>query len=138
MAEISLTAAKVAAVYDHADIIDMIAAEAITAGQAVYQTTAGKAGVADVGVAGKQQFRGIALKTVGAGQSVPVLKRGHIEGFAVSTLNGDDVAYLSNVAGGLRTTAATLTVQAGRVTCLPDGNLTKVLYIEADWSRTWA
>jgi hypothetical protein len=138
MADITVTAAKVGAIYHDADIVDMIAAEAITAGQAVYQNTDGKAGVADANATGKKQFRGIALKTVGAGQAVPVLKRGHVEGFSVSSLDGDAIAYLSNTAGALATTAATLTVQAGRVTALPDGNLTKVLYIEADWSRTWA
>ena len=139
MSDITVTAAQVAALFpDKAEITDMIAAEAITAGQAVYQDTNGKAGVADANASGKQQFRGIALHAAGAGQAVSVLKRGHVAGFTVSGMNGDALAYLSDTAGYLSTVVGTMTVNCGRVTCLTDGNLTKVLYIDADWLRTWA
>ena len=139
MADIALTAAQVAACYpEKAEIIDMIAVEAITQGQAVYQTTAGKAGVADANGAGKQQFRGIALNAAGAGQAVSVLKNGHCYGFTVSSLNGDALLYLSDTAGALADANGTMTVDCGRVTCLPDGNLTKVVYVAADWLRAWS
>ena len=139
MAVIALTAAQIAAIFpDKAEITDMIAAAAITAGQAVYQDTNGKAGVADANASGCQQFRGIALNAAGAGQAVSVLVRGHVAGFTVSGMNGDALAYLSDTAGALDTANGTMTVNCGRVTCLTDSNLTKVLYICADWLRTWS
>jgi len=139
MADITVTAAQVSMLYPRkAETVNLIAAEAITAGQAVYQDTNGKAGVADANASGKQQFRGIALETVGAGSPVSVLIRGHVYGFAVSGMNGDAIAYLSDTAGALGTTNGTMTVNCGRVTCMTDGSLTKVLYICADWLRTWS
>ena len=138
MADIALTAAQIGACFpDKAEITDMIAAAAITAGQAVYQDTNGKAGVADANASGKQQFRGIALHAAGAGQAVSVLVRGHVYGFTISGMNGDALAYLSDTAGALADANGTMNVQCGRVTCLPDGNLTKVVYIAADWLRAW-
>ncbi len=139
MADITVTAAQVGAIFpDKAEITDMIAVETITAGQAVYQDTNGKAGVADANAAGKQQFSGIALNAAGAGQAVSVLVRGHVAGFTVSGMNGDALAYLSDTAGALADANGTMNVQCGRVTCLTDGNLTKVLYICADWLRAWS
>ena len=139
MADIAVTTAQVAALFpDKAEIVDMIAVEAITAGQAVYQDTNGKAGVADANASGKQQFRGIALNAAGAGQAVSVLIRGHVAGFTVSGMNGDALAYLSDTVGRIADANGTMTVNVGRVTCLTDGNLTKVLYICADWLRTWS
>lgn len=139
MADITVTAAKVGVVYpDNAEIYDFIAAEALTAGQAVYMLTgAGTVGVADANVANKQQIRGIALNAVGAGQAVSVLKRGQVYGF---TLAGDydSLAYLSDTAGALADAAGTMTVNAGRVVGLPDNSNTKVLYVDADWLREWA
>lgn len=139
MTAIALTAAQIAAVYpDKAEIYDFVAAATITAGQAVYITSTGKVDLADANGSGTIQFRGIALNGGGAGQAISVLKRGHCYGFTVSGLTIDDIAYLSNTAGGLDTGAGGTTVNCGRVTGLPDGNLTKVLYVEADWLRTWA
>lgn len=139
MADITVTPAQVAALFpDKAEIVDMIAAEAITAGLAVYQDTNGKAGIADANASGKQQFRGIALNGAGAGQAVSVLVRGHVAGFTVSGMNGDALAYLSDTAGALGTANGTMTVNCGRVACLTDSSLTKVLYICADWLRTWS
>lgn len=139
MADITVTAAQVAAVFpDKAEIVDMIAAETITAGQAVFLDTNGKAQLADANAAGEQQFRGIALTGGGAGQGISVLKRGHVYGFTVSGMAYDAIAYLSDTAGALGTTAGTMTVNAGRVVPLSDASLTKVLYIDADWLRTWS
>ena len=139
MADITVTAAQVAACFpDKAEITDMIAAAAITAGQAVYQDTNGKANVADANASGAQQFRGIALQTVGAGQAVDILIRGHVYGFAITGMNADAVAYLSDTAGYLDTANGTMTVNCGRVTCLADATPTKVLYICADWLRAWS
>jgi hypothetical protein len=78
------------------------------------------------------------LNAAGAGQAVSVLVRGHVYGFTVSGMNGDALAYLSDTAGYLDTANGTMTVNCGRVTCLTDASLTKVLYICADWLRTWS
>jgi hypothetical protein len=139
MADLTLTAAQIAPVYPQsAAIFDYIAVEAISKGQAVYITTAGKVGVADANAAGKQQFRGIALNGAGAGQAVSVLQRGHVYGYGVASLNADAYAYLSDTAGALGDAAGTLNVRAGRVTALPDSAGTKVLYIDVNWLNTWA
>jgi len=139
MGAIAVTAAQVAPVKPlKCDIESYIATEAIAAGQAVYILTTGKVGVADANSAGKEQFRGIALQSVGAGQAVDVLHKGDVYGFTLSG-NADSLAYLSDTAGGLDTSASgSKTVAAGRVVCLPDSpTFTKVLRVfvklDADW-----
>lgn len=140
MADIALVAAKIARVVSQLDeVYDGIAGETITTGQAVYWIAAsGKLGVADANAAGKQQFRGIALNGGGAGQAISYLKQGLISGFTISGLNYDALVYLSDTAGALADAAGTMTVNVGRVVALSDANLTKVLYVTADWLRAWA
>lgn len=136
MADLTLTAAQVGPVFpSEAEIFDMIAAVAITQGQAVYQNSAGKAALADADAgSGAEQFRGIALNGAGVGQAVSVLKRGHLYGFTLTALAYDGPAYLSNTAGALADTPSTTNaVRAGRVTAMSDANLTKVLYVDAQW-----
>ena len=139
MADITVTAAQVSPIFpEKAEIVDVIASEAITQGQLVYLTTAGKAAVADANTAGKEQVRGIALKKAAAGQAVSILKRGHVAGFDVSAKNGDIALYLSDTAGAMADAAsATKTVNVGRVAVLTDKSGTKVVYFEADWLRSW-
>lgn len=139
MAAITVTAAHVGPIYpENAEIYDVIAAEAVTAGAAGYQVAAsGKFGIADANAAGKEQFRGIFLMKKGANQAVSILKRGHVGGFDVSGMDYDDPVYLSDTAGALDTAPGTLEVVVGRVVALPDANRTKVIYIDADWLRTW-
>jgi len=139
MGDLTVTAANVAVVRPlDAVIRSYIAVAAITAGQAVYFTTAGKAGVADANDSGKIQFRGIALKTVGAGQAVDVLHEGEIYGFE-SLGNADTILYLSNTAGKLATSSGSTAVAAGRVVCLSDSpTLTKVVRVFTRWSADWA
>lgn len=140
MAVITVNAAQVGPIYpDQAEILDVIPAEAVTAGAAAYQVAAsGKFGLADANAAGRQQFRGLFLRKRGANQAASILKRGHVGGFDVSALNYDAPIYLSDTAGALDTAAGTLSVQVGRVVAMPDDPKTKVIYIEADWLRTWA
>lgn len=138
--ELALTVAQISAVDPaKAEIFDFVATEAIAAGEAVYQATTGKVGVADANGSGKQQFRGIALRAAAAGQVVPVLKKGRCYGFTVSAVDCDTILYLSDTAGDIATSAGTMTVAVGRVVALPDrGNLTRVVYIDADWLRAWS
>lgn len=139
MADLVVTAAKVAAVDPHkADILSFIAAETITAGQAVYQTTAGLAGVADANVANKQQCRGIALNGGGAGQAIDVLRKGLLAGFTLTSQDHDTPIFLSDTAGALADAVGTLTVPVGLVVALPDKDLTKVLYIRCRYGADYA
>lgn len=139
MANLTVTAAQVAVVFpEKAEIFDFIANAAITAGQPVYQLSTGKVAAADANAGGLQQFRGMALKSVGAGQAVSVLKKGHMYGADLSGLNRDALVYLSDDVGRIADGVGTLTVNIGRVFSLADSALTKVLYVEADWLRTWA
>ena len=137
--EIALTAAQIQPIFPaKAEIYTFIAAAALTQGQAVYLTTSGTVGVADANGSSTQQFRGIALEAVAAGQAVSILKRGHCAGFTVSGMAYDAPAYLSDTAGSLSTAAGTMTVNCGRVVALSDKDLTKVLYVDANWNRIWA
>ncbi len=115
----------------------MICVEAITKGQAVYQTSAGLAGVADANAGGKQQFRGIALSGGGIGQAIDVCIEGELYGFTLAG-NHDSLAYLSDTAGALADAAGTMTVNAGRVWAVPDNPATKVLRILADEVTDWS
>lgn len=135
MTAIVVTAAHVdRARPDSDEVIPVVLATAVTRGQVLYQSTAGF-GVADADDAGKQQARGIALDNGAAGQTIAMLKRGFVSGFAVSGLNDDAILYLSNTAGALDDSAGTLTVRCGRVTKLQD---TKMVYVDFDWTIVWA
>lgn len=138
MADITVTAAQVGVVFPaEAEIVNVVLAEAVTVGQALYVNSSGTYGLADANASGKQQFRGIALEGGGAGQGISMLKRGTLYGF---TLSGayDSLAYLSDTAGALADAAGTMTVNAGRVAPMSDNDKTKVLYVEADWLRAWS
>lgn len=139
MADITVTAAKVGLVDPtKAEVASKIAAEAITKGQAVYYTTAGKAGVADANAAGKLQFRGIALNGVAAGQAVDVCQDGELEGFSVSSEDADAILYLSNTAGALADAAGATTVACARVVARSDKDLTQVIRVFVQWEADWA
>lgn len=141
MAAVALNALLISPVDpDQVDIYDGIALEALTAGAPLYlDPTTGKFGLADANAAGKQQFRGIASKSVGANQAVGVIRRGRIYGYTL-TGNYDSLVYLSDTVGTLDTVAGTMTVPVGRVVPIADtpSAQTKVLYVEADWLTTWA
>jgi hypothetical protein len=136
MADIVVTAANVAVVNpQNAEVLNGIAAEALTQGQALYMTTSGTYGKADANAAGKQQFRGVALEKVHSGGAFSFLKKGILAGYTLATY--DDEVYLSDTAGAFSTTPGTLLVKCGRVMPLSDPDKTEVLYIEADWLREW-
>lgn len=140
MADLTLTAAQVEPLHPESCVIkDMIAAEAITKGQAVFQDTAGKAALADANAAGEAQFRGLALSTVAAGQPVSILVEGEVAGFTLTALAYDAPVFLSDNPGALADAASvTVSVNCGRVVSVTDASLTKALYVKADWLRTWA
>ena len=69
------------------------------------------------------------MQTVGAGQPVDVMVRGHIAGFDFTSQAYDTTLYLSNTAGLLADAAGTVSVVVGRVLPLTDKDLNKVLYV---------
>ena len=134
MADIVVTAAQVAVIHPrHAEIDDFIAAVAITAGQVLYLTSAGKANLYNSNGSGTLQPLGIALDSVGAGQGVSVLKRGFVAGFTISGLAYDAAVYGSNTAGALSDGAGASSVVLGRVKATADSP-SKALYVDMPWT----
>jgi len=111
------------------------AAEAITAGQAVYKLAAGTIGIADANASGKQQFKGIALESAGSGEACLVAYFGPVDGFTF-TQDVDTFIYLSDTAGELADTNGTMNVKAGRVDMREDG--TKFLFVDVSWLVAWS
>lgn len=136
MADIVVTAANIARVFPQTDeVYDFVAAATITAGQALYVTSAGKVDLYDSNGSGTLQFCGIALNGGGAGQAISVLKRGYVYGFTVSAAAYWAPLYGSNTAGSIADAAGASSIIVGRVAPLSDsGNLTKVVYIQASWN----
>ncbi len=131
MTAVALVAGKVAPIFPlEAKIRSRIAAESLTAGQAVYINSNGKVAKSNGGAAGTAKFRGVALESVGAGQAVSVMFEGEIGGFTVSGLAYDAVVYLSDTAGAFDTAAGTVSVVAARVVPMSDKDLTKVLWLD--------
>ncbi len=132
MADITVTATEVALV-DQCDakVKTYIAAATLSAGDAVYVTSAGKVNLADANGSGTLQFRGIVIKGGGAGQPVDVCERGELKGFSLSGVAYDGPIYLSNTAGKLADAAGGSSIICGRVSVRPDANLTKTLLVWA-------
>lgn len=140
MADIALTAAQIAAVKpEMSQIVDVTLAATVTKGQALYLTSAGTFGVADANDSGKEQVRGIALAAGAAGETIPMLKRGPLAGYTLTSQAYDAPIYLSNTAGALADAAGTMTVVVGRVMPLNDRpTYTKVLWVDVDYTKIWS
>jgi hypothetical protein len=130
MADITRTKEKISVVYPHkAEIDNGVAAAAIEAGQPVYLDSNGKYAPADANDDAKDQLRGIALETVGAGMPVSVLVRGELYGY---TLAGafDSEVFVSNTVGELADAAGTTSLSVGRVVAFWQTNgATKILKV---------
>lgn len=131
MTDLALTAAQVSPVNEFEyETWTLLAGEAITRGQAVAISTAGKAIVADAstGHAGNGA-RGIALNGAGAGDSVTIMVHGSLYGFTI-TQAYDAAIYLSNTTGAVADAAGDVSLKVGRVRPMHDGATpTKVLYV---------
>lgn len=138
MADLTSVPASVALVDpEQAEVYTFIANAALSAGDPVYMLSTGKVGLADANAsAPAPQFRGIALESVGAGQAVSVLKRGRVNaaGLGAGGLGYGAIVYLSDTVGKLADAAGTTSVKAGQVVPLADADLTKTVYIDANWA----
>ena len=94
----------------------------------MYRDANGKADLASAAVAGTAGARGIAMKTVAAGEALTVVTEGEIEGFTI-TQDYDAPLFVSDTAGALADAAGTTSVAVGNVSALSDKDLTKILYV---------
>lgn len=141
MADIDFTSAQVALVDPtKAFVKSYKCAVAITKGQTVYILTNGTIGLADANAsAPAPQFRGIALQTGAAGQTIDVCHEGELYGFSVSGLNVGALLYQGDTAGDLADGAGSTTVIAGRVSIVNTPTPTKVIMIRTRWDGAdWA
>lgn len=132
MADLALTAAEIAVTQPRNSItFEMIAAAAITKGQAVYIDSDGKAAVADGSAAGTADVVGIALNAAAAGEGVTLLKQGFLYGYTITQAYGA-LIYLSDTAGALADAAGTVSKLVGKVLSIPEagGNISKVLFVD--------
>lgn len=134
MTAITVNTDRVAEVYaNRAEVYPRIAGETIERGDPLFiQTTTGKVFKTLAAAAATAAFAGYSLSKAGAGQAVDVLKKGHMYGLDLSSLNAGARTYAGNT-GGTDTAAGTVSVATGTVTQLSDAALTKVLYVDADW-----
>jgi hypothetical protein len=131
MADIALTAAKIAVVDPDKAWIDTYTAGAtITAGQFLYGiVSSGLVGLADEDASAEASWvLGMALDGAASGQPVQVLRRGKVYGFTLTSHAYWLPCSLSNTAGALLDTGATTNIVA-RVVPLSDADLTKVLEV---------
>ena len=93
------------------------AAEAITAGQYVrFNVSSGKVELGKGTTAAEARKGGIAVASVGAGESVTFLRKGVLNlGSAMSALTYDDDVFLSDTDGTLADVAGTVSLIVGTV-----------------------
>lgn len=116
MANLTITADDVAMVH----IIEQFtgpAGEAIDAGQYVrFNTTTGKIELGNASSAAEARGGGLAVRSVSAGDTLTVLKKGIMElGAALDSLTYDDDVFLSNTDGTLADSAGTVSKIVGTV-----------------------
>jgi hypothetical protein len=141
MADLAITAANIEVIKpEDAEIVQMIVAETVTAGQPVFTDSNGKAQLADANAAGEQQARALTLEAGNDGQSISCLKRGYVEGFTLTDQDFDDPIYLSDTVGVLADAAGTLEVPVGLVAPIAkdSSTISKVLYLEFRWREDYA
>lgn len=137
MADLTVTAAQVSPVNEtQYEGRAYMAATAITAGQAVYVTSAGKINLARANAVGTARFVGIALRTVGAGQVVNVIQRGSVAGFDLSGMAYGATVYLSDATAGalgdtVNSGTGNVVTPVGQVLPMSDSDYTKVLWVAA-------
>lgn len=142
MADLALTADLISPVWpDKSEIYSAIAAESITAGQVVAFDTGeddDKLYVADGNDGDLDQPVGVALEAGGAGQVIPYLMRGFVEGYTVSAIANFTQLWLSDTAGAIGTTAGTSNAPVGRI--MPNSQPTPrlLVFINCDVSTQWS
>jgi hypothetical protein len=131
MADLTVTAARLRPLeVIEAEFQPMIAAEAITKGQAVAYNAAGQAVLADASAAGTAKVEGVATTGAAAGDAFDAIFRGRLAGYDLSGLDAGESVYLSDTAGALGDVAGTVSVAVGRVVVMTDPDATKILFVD--------
>lgn len=104
----------------------------IARGQPVfYHATTGKLALSNAAVSGTAKCHGFALEAGGVNQTITILKKGRLAGFAASGNYGTDV-FLNDTDGVIGDAAGTVSVKVGTVAPLSDNPAapTKVLFVD--------
>lgn len=116
MTAIALTTANKVEIVESIEQMTLPAVEAVTAGQAVrLDTSTGKFTKANGSSSGEARIYGLATKTVAAGEPVTAIRKGVMDGYALTALDYDAPVYLSDTDGTLADAAGTVSVAVGRV-----------------------
>ena len=116
MADIALVTANKIEVVESKIQMTLPAAEAVTAGQAVrLDTSNGKFTLSKATGAAEARIYGLATRTVVAGEALTAIRKGVMDGYALSGLDYDAPIYLSDTDGTLADGVGTVTVEVGRV-----------------------
>lgn len=116
MTAIALVTANKVEIVESIEQMTLPTDEAVTAGQAVrLSTTTGKFTKAKGTDAAEARIYGVATKTVAAGEPLTAIRKGVMDGFALSGLDYDAPVYLSDTDGTLADAAGTVSVEIGRV-----------------------
>ena len=114
--EIALTTADRVEIVESIIQMTLPAAEAIAAGDAVrLDVTNGKFTKANGTTAAEARIWGIATRTVPAGGAVTAIRKGAMDGWALTALAYDANIFLSDTDGRLSTVAGTVSTVLGRV-----------------------
>ena len=141
MADLAITVANIEVVKpEDAEIVQVVVAETVTAGQPIFFNSDGKGELADANAANEQQARALTLEAGNANQSISCLKQGYVEGFTLTDQSFDDPIFLSDTVGVLADAAGTLEVPVGLVSPIAKDSATisKVLYLRFRWGADYA
>lgn len=129
MANVALTAAKIAPVYTdpgHCEMYQVTLTEAVTAGQVLCWAAAGTMSLADGNDAALDEPQAVAMQAGSAGARISVLRRGCVYGFTVAALSVGGLVTLTDTPGVIEEAGAG--EHCGRIWALPD--TTRVIYFE--------
>lgn len=136
MADLAITVANISVIKpEDAEIVQVVVAETVTAGQPLFFDSNGKGQLADANAAGERQARCLTLEAGLTNQSISCLKRGFVEGFTLTDQSFDDPIFLSDTVGVLADAAGTVTVPVGLVGPIAkdSSTISKILYLDFRW-----
>lgn len=134
MAAVTTTALHISHMFpQHAEVFPVKLGVDFTAGEIGYFDSAGKLVKSSAAGAGTAKVAGMVLRSGRAGQTVDLLKEGHVEGVNVAAMAYGAKVYLADAAGGLADLANTVSVVVGSVVPTSEQGTPKVLYFVANW-----
>ena len=140
MADLAITVANISVIKpEDAEIVQVVVAETVTAGQPLFFDSNGKGQLADANAAGERQARCLTLEAGLANQSISCLKQGFVEGFTLTSQSFDDPIFLSDTVGVLADAAGTVTVPVGLVAPIAkdSSTISKILYLRFRWGADY-